>query len=167
MSNTNPHEKLQDLLKDFDVAMLTTRTAEGELRARPMAVADVEESGTVWFLTQRGSHKMDEILRDDQTNVSMQSSMKFVSLSGTITPVEDRAKLEEVWNEAWKHWFPEGKNDPALVLLRFDGETGEYWDNSGTSGLKYLIEAGRAYLAGERPDVADDPKIHGKVSLSK
>ena len=28
-----------------------------------------------------------------------------------------------------------------------------------------LIEAGKAYLSGQRPDIDDDPKIHGKVNL--
>jgi hypothetical protein len=46
-----------------------------------------------------------------------------------------------------------------------DPDAGEYWDNSGTSGVKYLIEAGKAYLSGEKPDVATDSKIHGKVKL--
>jgi hypothetical protein len=50
-------------------------------------------------------------------------------------------------------------------LLRVHGDAGEYWDNTGTGGIKYLIEAGRAYLSGTKPDVAGDPKVHGKVAL--
>jgi general stress protein 26 len=95
----------------------------------------------------------------------MQSKTKFVSLSGTAATVDDREKLSRLWKVEWKVWFPGGKDDPNLVLLRVDGSAGEYWDNSGTSGLKYLIEAGKALLTGTRPDVADDPKVHGKVSL--
>lgn len=162
---TTAHEKMHDLLKDFDTAMLVTRTPAGELRSRPMALADVDAEGTLWFLTQRGSGKMDEIARDEHVNVSMQSNRKFVSVSGTVTPVADRAKLNELWNEAWKTWFPGGKDDPNLTLLRVDGQSGEYWDNSGTSGIKYLIEAGKAYLSGTRPDVENDPQIHGSVKL--
>jgi general stress protein 26 len=160
-----PDDKFRDLLKDFNVAMLGTRTPDGQLRSRPMALADVESDGTLWFMTQGDSAKLDEIARDDQVNVSMQSKFKFVSISGTATPVKDRAKIEELWNESWKSWFPGGKDDPALVLLKIRGEEGEYWDNSGTNGIKYLIEAGKAYLSGTRPDVDNDPKIHGKVAL--
>ena len=162
---TQMSDRLQDLLTDFDAAMLVTRTADGHLRSRPMALADIEPDGTVWLLTQRDSGKMEEIARDSQVNVALQSKSKFVSLSGTISPVDDRRKVAELWNEAWKVWFPGGKDDPQLVLLRVQGDTGEYWDNSGLSGLKYLIEAGKAYLSGQRPDIDDDPKIHGKVNL--
>jgi len=158
-------DKLHELLEDFSAAMLVTTTADGRLRSRPMALADSEPDGTLWFLTQRGSPKMAEIARDEQVNVAMQSSLKFVSISGTATPIIDRAKIDELWNESWKTWFPGGKDDPKLVLLRIDPESGEYWDNSGASGIKYLIEAGKAYLSGTRPEVEDDPAIHGKVNL--
>ena len=158
-------DRLQDLLHDFDAAMLVTRTATGQLRSRPMALADIEPDGTLWLLTQRDSGKMDEIARDSHVNVALQSKAKFVSISGTISPIDDRRKVAELWNEAWKVWFPGGKDDPQLVLLRVQGDTGEYWDNSGLSGIKYLFEAGKAYLSGQRPDVDDDPKIHGKVRL--
>ncbi len=162
---TTPDDKLRELLTEFDTAMLVTRTAEGQLRARPMAFAAVDPDGTLWFVTERHSGKVDEIAKDNHVNVSMQTARKFVSVSGTAAPVDDRAKVAEVWKEAFKVWFPGGKDDPNLILLRVTGDAGEYWDNSGTSGIKYLIAAGRAYLSGTRPDVDNDPKIHGKVNL--
>ena len=158
-------DKLRELLQDFDVAMLVTRTAGGQLRSRPMALADVQPDGTLWFLTQRDSGKLEEIAQDKHVNVALQSKLKFLSISGTATAVEDRAKVAEIWNESWKVWFPGGKDDPALLLVRVQGDTGEYWDNSGSNGIKYLIEAGKAYLSGTRPAVDNDPKIHGKVDL--
>lgn len=161
----SPHNKLQDLLAGFETAMLVTRTPEGEIRSRPMAVAEIEPDGTLWFLTQSDSAKVDEIMDDRQVNVAMQTKLKFVSISGIATAVQDRRKVDKIWNEAWRHWFPDGKDDPSLLLLRVDGRTGEYWDNSGSSGIKYLIEAGKAYLAGTRPDVDHDPKIHAKLDL--
>lgn len=159
-------DKLRELLTDFDTAMLVTRTATNKLRSRPMALADVEPDGCLWFITERNSGKLDEIARNHDVNIAMQSKMKFVSISGAATPVDDRAKVAELWNEAWKVWFPGGKDDPTLILLKVQGETGEYWDNSGTSGIKYLIEAGKAYLSGTKPrEVEGDPKVHGKVSM--
>lgn len=162
---TTPAQKMRELIQDFSVAMLVTRTAEGTLRSRPMALAEVEDDGTLWFLTQGDSGKIDELASDSHVNVAMQSSWKYVSISGNARTVQDRAKVEELWNESWKVWFPKRKDDPALTLLRVDGESGEYWDNSGASGIKYLIEAGKAYLSGTRPNVEGDPKIHAKVEM--
>ncbi len=162
---TATEDKLHDLLEDFDAAMLVTRTQDGQLRSRPMMLAEVDSEGGLWFVTGRDSAKMDELAQDHHVNVAMQSKRKFVSISGQVRTVDDRDKVAELWNEMWRVWFPGGKGDPNLLLLKVDGEMGEYWDNSGTSGVKYLIEAGKAYLRGTRPDVEGDTKIHGKVDL--
>src|SRR5215207_5477177 len=45
------HERFQDLIKEFDTAMLVTRNADDRLEARPMAIADVEETNDLWFIT--------------------------------------------------------------------------------------------------------------------
>ncbi len=119
----------------------------------------------MWFFTERESAKIGEIADDDHVNVTLQSRSKFVSLSGKATVVEDRRKVDEFWSESCKVWFPGGKDDPSLVLLHVQGGQGEYWDTSGTSGIKYLLEAGRAYLTGNKPEVTEDPKLHGKVLL--
>jgi general stress protein 26 len=159
-------EKVRELLAVFDSAMLVTRTAAGELRSRPMAVADLDAGGVLWFVTERYSGKIEEIARDGHVNVAMQSRMKFVSISGAATAVDDPRKVAELWNESWRVWFPGGKDDPSLILIKVQGDQGEYWDNSGTSGIRYLIEAGKAYLSGEKPrDVERDPKVHGKVGM--
>ena len=92
---TSAGKKLHDLLEDFGVAMLVTRADDDTMRGRPMALAEVESEGTLWFATDRNSGKMDEIEKDDHVVVTMQSSTKFVSLSGKATPVDDREKISE------------------------------------------------------------------------
>lgn len=155
--------QLQKLLHDFDVAMLVTRSSNGQLRSRPMALATVEADGELWFVSDRHSAKIDEITANNQVNVAMQGNNKFVSVSGIASVVDDRARIARLWKESWKIWFPGGKDDPAILLLRIRGDAGEYWDNSGIGGMKYLLEAGRAYLTGTRPNVEGDPAVHGKV----
>jgi general stress protein 26 len=160
---TNTFEYLHDLLEDFDTAMLVTHSPNGSLHARPMAVAQVEPTGNLWFVTDRSSGKMDDIHVDAHVNVTMQGGGKFVSVSGIANELEDRRKVEEIWNEHMRVWFPGGKDDPNLVLLRVDAREGEYWDNSGTNAIKYMFKAGRAYLRGERPN--DDRTEHSKVKM--
>jgi general stress protein 26 len=163
---TTPSVKLHELLESFGVAMLVTRTKEGELRGRPMALAKADESGNLWFATDRNSPKVHEIQEEEEVAITMQDGSRYVSISGVATVRDDRAKLAELWKTEWKVWFPGGKDDPNITLLEVDGTAGEYWDNSGASGLKYLIEAGKALLSGTRPDnVGEDPKIHGKVTM--
>lgn len=162
---TTPSIKLHELVESFGVAMLITRTNDGEMRGRPMALAHVDESGDLWFATGKHSAKVDEIEQESHVAITMQDKTRFVSISGVATFSQDRAKIAELWKTEWKVWFPGGKDDPNITLLIVDSTMGEYWDNSGVSGLKYLIEAGKALLSGTRPEIEDDPKIHGKVTL--
>jgi len=155
--------KLIDLLNDFDTAMLVTRGDDGSLDSRPMAVAQVEDDGQIWFVTDRNSGKIADLMLDKEVAVTMQSANKFVSLSGTANAVDDRAKLNDLWSEAWKVWFPEGKASESIVLLRIEPTRGEYWDNSGLNGVKYLLKAGKAYLRGKRPET--DTATNASVSL--
>lgn len=130
-----------------------------------MALAEVQPDGVVWFVTSRASGKIDELSQDGNVLVTMQSKTKFVSLSGKATTVEDRAKVGQLWKTEWKVWFPKGKEDPDIILIQVNGEMGEYWDDSGTNGIRYLVESGVALLTGSKPHVDDDPKLHAKVKL--
>jgi general stress protein 26 len=158
-----PRQKFHELLQSFDHAMLVTTAADGHLRSRPMAIADVEPDGDLWFATGVESGKIDEILEHPSVNVSLQANRRFLSLSGNATLVRDRARIDELWNDAWKTWFPGGKDDPHLVLLRVEAVEGEYWDSAGLSGLKYLFEAGKARLSGQTPEVGAEQ--HGSVRM--
>jgi general stress protein 26 len=75
----------------------------------------------------------------------------------------DRQLIEEMWKEAWKVWFPGGKSDPNIAVLKFTAHEGEFWDNGGIQGLKYVYEAAKAYVSGETPK--KDELQHAKVRL--
>jgi general stress protein 26 len=155
-----------ELLHEFDTATLITRArATGELHARPMAVADVGDDGTLWFITKVDSTKVLEIRADSRATISLQSARTFVTMNGHFELVADRAKVDEIWKEAYRIWFV-GENDPELVLLRFTPFDAEYWDNSGAHGVKHAFEAAKAYLKGQSVNPGKfDPEAHAKVVL--
>jgi general stress protein 26 len=153
-------EHLYDLLEDFDTAMLVTHPGSGYAHARPMAVAELEPDADAYFVTAIDSPKIAEIEANPKVTLTFQSASKFASVSGRVSVVRDRALIDRLWKEAWKVWFPDGKADPRITLLKFDGEQGEYWDNSGLQGLKYVFEAAKAYAKGEEP--ATDRKQNAK-----
>lgn len=158
-------EKFIDMLGRFDNAMLVTHSQTHDLEARPMAVAQVDEGGGVWFVTDRQSGKMIDLAANRNVVVTMQSSNEFLTMVGRAEIHDNREKVHELWQTNWKVWFPEGKDDPSIVLLRIDPEQGEYWDNSGLSGIKYLFKTGKAYVKGERAET--DPDINASVSLDQ
>ena len=161
---TNTHEHLYDLLKDFDTAMLVTQSADGHMHSRPMAIAELRADSDAYFVTSIESPKVAEIKANPTVTLTFQSSKQYASLSGQAAIVRDQALIDRLYKEDWKIWFPQGKRDPSISMLRFNAQHGEYWDNAGAQGLKFVFEAAKAYVKGERPK-EDDKKQHAKVEL--
>jgi general stress protein 26 len=164
-SKQNEQQHLVDVLKDFDTAMLTTRTTSGDLRGRPMALADIQQSGSVLFATSLTNETVREIEKDPRVAITVQGKARFASVSGIASLTRDRGLIERHWKEGWKVWFPEGKEDPNICLITFDATDGEYWDNTGTRGLKFAVRAAKAYVSGERLE-SRDKDANAKVHLS-
>ncbi|HEY0426751.1 MAG TPA: pyridoxamine 5'-phosphate oxidase family protein [Pyrinomonadaceae bacterium] len=153
-------EKLNELIKDIDFAMLTTNDG-GVLRSRPMQTQDFEFDGDLWFFTSSETHKAEEIERDNRVNVSYGApeDNKYVSVSGRGSIVKDQEKIDEYWNDILKAWFPEGKDSPDLVLLKVEVEQAEYWD-APSSKVAQALGFLKALATGERADVGENEKIN-------
>lgn len=159
ISESEKRDRLKKLVSDFDTAMLVTHLKDGQLRSRPLAIAEKGEDGSLYFAISVDSAKVQEIAGDSHVNLSMQDKRRFVSVTGRARVVDDRAMVERLWSESWKVWFPKGKDDPSLRILIVDPSEAAYWDASGIEGLKYLFESAKAYLTGTRPD-SDNDQAH-------
>lgn len=146
----NDQARLSELLEKFSTAMVVTRTAAGELRARPLTFAG-ELEGRLYFATSAESPKVAELDRDARIAITMQDRVRYVSVSGRAEVSDDRALIDRLWRESWRVWFPDGKDDPTLRLLAVTPVAAEYWDQSGGRGLKHLVEMVKAYATGTTP----------------
>ena len=151
------------LIKDIQMAMLTTVNDDGSLRSRPMATQQAEADGTLWFFTRAEAPKVEEVRQDRRVNVSYAEpkGQKYVSVSGTAELVRDPAKNKELWNPLLKAWFPKGLEDPELVLLKVSVEKAEYWD-SHSSTMVHLI----GYLKAAATGQPYHPGKHEKVDIA-
>lgn len=155
-------EHLFDIIEDFDTAMMITRDGES-LHARPMAVSRFEQGTDAYFATSLTSPKIAEIEARPQVLLTFQGSSTYASVEGRASVVRDRALIEKLWSPAWTAWFPKGKDDPDLCILKIDPVSAEYWDNSGTKGLRYLFEGAKAILQGRK--AAESHDQHSQVKL--
>jgi general stress protein 26 len=166
MESKNQEREFQTLLRSFATAMLVTHSKNGELRGRPMSVASVEDDGDLWFTTGVNSTKADELLADPRVVVVFEDGTKHVSVSGNARLLVNRDKAEELWSEAWRPWFPGGPDDPELCLVHVRSQEAEYWDMSGLRGIRYLFDAVKHVVKGERMGDDPDKSHHAKVALS-
>jgi len=156
-------ERLHTLLKKFDHAMLVSHTRDGEMHARPMAVAHLSPGNDAFFVTSLKSPKVGEIELDPEVLVTFQSGGAFATISGRARVVRDRGLIERYWSNAWSAWFPRGTSDPDLCVIAVQAEHGEYWNRAGVQAIKYAFAAAEAYVSGERPLLGPDQ--HAKVKL--
>lgn len=155
--------RLREILDDAGVVMLVTRDRAGASHVRPMAVAKVDDDGTIYLATSAKTAKIAELQADPRADLIFQGKVQFATVSGKASIRRERALIDELWRESWKLWFPEGKEDPDIVILVVSPERGEYWDQSGISGISFLFRAAKAYVTGKEMDYNTD--VHGKVSL--
>ncbi len=161
-SNTTHEEavkKLGALIKDIKFAMLTSIDG-GLLRARPMVTQKTEFDGILWFLTSTKTHKVSEIDQDPRVCIAYSDidDNNYVSVSGTAQVVQDRAKIEEMWNPLYKAWFPDGLDDPTICLLKVTVEQAEYWDSPSSAvaniaGFVKAVATGKPAKGGEHEQV--------------
>ncbi len=164
--NTKQH--LKELLESFDTAMLITRAGELD-HARPMTVAQIESTSasdpsvgtTIWFVTRQDAPKSEEIQKDARVSATFQADRRFVALSGHAELVTDHAKVRELWRPGWKVWFPDGKDDPHLVLIKVQVTDAEFWDNAGAKRIRFAFEAARALFTKKRAELVSGQ--HGRV----
>lgn len=132
LSGTAALEKLRELLAEFPIAFMVT-VSGGALEARPIGIVGDHAAfnGTLWFITDKRSHKVAAIESGAQTALLFQNdkSGNYLHLSGSAAVVDDRAKLEELYSTLQRTWFPKGLDDPDITLLRFDASEGHYWDS--------------------------------------
>jgi len=153
------------LLKKFQNVMLVTHSGLHGFHSRPMAIAEVEDDGRLWFVTSVDTAKVHEIAVDSHVHlVAQDGNNAFLTITGRASLIGDREKTAHLWQEAFRVWFPRGKDDPDIELIAVRPERGEFWDNTGARRFKYLWEAAKAYMSGTTPD-AEDGDMHGKVRL--
>src|SRR5438128_391930 len=165
LSESEKRERLHELMADFSTAMLVTRTSDAGMRARPLSIAEKRDDGGLYFSTAIDSPKADELRADPHVAVVMQDARRFVSISGVARLVQDRKLIDDLWSEAWKVWFPKGKDDPSLAVLVVEPSEASYWDMSGTTGLRYVFQMAKAYATGTRPPSDDDDQHTAHVKL--
>ncbi len=161
--NSENQRKLIEALRGFDTLMVATNASNGQMHARPMAVAEVDDAGEVWFVTDKLSHKVDEIIADPAALVTGQAERGYVSVTGELDVIHDPERLSTLWRSDWNVWFDEGEKDPRVVLLRLRPQVGEFWVTRMIGSVRYLFDATRAFLDGREP--REDTLEHAKVPL--
>ena len=152
---------LYDLIDGIEVAMFTTRRADGHLVSRPMQTQERTSGVDLWFMTNVETHKLDELMADPHVNLAYynNSSREWVSVSGVATVSTDRELVRELYQPDWKAWIGDeggerdgSPDDPRIALILVEAESVTYMKVTKPRPV-VLFEVAKAIITGEPPKV--------------
>jgi general stress protein 26 len=140
--------KVRELIEAVRVAFLTTVDLHGTFHARPVQTLGFEPENTLWFFTDRGSAKVEELNRDIRVSLAYADPRAhvYVAVCGSGTLLRDAHKARQLWSVEQRAFYPQGPEDDRLLLLRVRIERAEYWLTPSRVG--YLAAAARAAITG-------------------
>ena len=153
-------KKIKELADAADICLFVTNLTELPLSARPMSRQKIDDDGTLWFFSDKDSHKNQHIEADKRVQLffSNRNSSEYLSIYGSAEIVRDSAKAKELWSPIAKTWFNGGPEDPLLTIIKVTPEDGYYWDTKDGKIVTLLKIAAGAITGKEI-----DGSLEGKV----
>jgi general stress protein 26 len=137
--------KFWESLKGDRTVMLGLKGVEDD-RTRPMTAlidegdggGDSEERGTIYFFGSKTDGIGQDLQRSTRAVAAFSSKGHdiFAHIHGTLSPSDDRAVIDRLWNPIIASWYKDGKDDPDLQLIRFDADKADVWEASQFATLK-------------------------------
>ena len=132
-------EMWKALKSDRTVMLALAGVEEGH--SQPMTAQmlhDDDARGPIWFFTSKDTDLVKELTQSHRAVVHFASKGHdlFAHIHGSLRPDNDRETIDRLWNPIVASWYKDGKDDPDLLLLKFNAERAEVWEASAFSTLK-------------------------------
>jgi general stress protein 26 len=151
---------LKEMAEKVKICMFNTVDEKGQFHSRPMATAKIEEDGSLWFFTNEYAPKAKEISKENEVNLgySDPSNHTYIYVNGKAELVDDKVRKEAYFSPAVKAWFPDGVDDPRLILVKVSPTIAEYWDGSA-SKMVVAFQMLKAIVTGDTPEIGKHESI--------
>ena len=150
-------ETIWDELEKFRVCFMAD-VSNRQIVARPMSPLVRRNENLIWFVTDRESGKTGDLADDTPVALLFQdeSATCYIVVTGAVSLVDDRDRIEELWSPVMKEWF-DGPDDPRIVCISFDPREADIWDGPHkiVAGLKLLVTA----ATGQKTDLGSHAKV--------
>ena len=113
------------------------------------AQLDKDANSAIWFFTSKDNHLAE--MGPATCTFASKSHDMFARFEGVLSEETSRERLDKQWSNFVEAYFPGGKDDPNLLMLRMDLGNAELW--AADQGI--LTTAKMAMGMDVRGDVAD------------
>lgn len=143
--------KLWDEIEKHDTGMLGI-VGGAPHHAQPMTAFPEPEHGQIWFFTRTDTDLAREVTDGKAAMFVFQQKEIQACIAGQLTLQHDPARIDKYWNAVVAAWYPGGKSDPKLTLLRLDCDDAHVWI-SQAGPAKFAWEIAKANAMKHAPDV--------------
>jgi general stress protein 26 len=158
MSNDQKNLELDDvvsILNDSKIVMLTTALNDGKLLAHPMVPQQVTADADVWFFLGLHGDQATALRTNPYVNITVAEAGNWLSVAGRVEFVDDRAKIDELWDDSVAAWFDQGRNDPNLGLIKVTSDSAQHWGLTGGK-LSAMAQIVKSKVTGQRTGGGSD-----------
>ena len=117
--------------------------------AAAFAIGGAEAAKPVRFVPDADLAFLDPVVT---TSYQTRDHGFIACIAGQLAEHYDRDRIARFWNPIASAWFPEGKDDPSLTLLRLVPKDARVWV-SQSNPVSFGFALAKAKLTGTEPDV--------------
>ena len=107
--------------------MLMTIDEHAAPIGRPMLPLLLEKDPCVYFLTHQNSRKVSHITARSQVAMTMVGNSCYVVVTGNAATSREPGLIQRLWQPTYRAWFPDGKDDADITVLRVTVDRVDYW----------------------------------------
>ena len=157
-TDTHDRQAVEDRLwSEIDKAhygMLGLVDVDPPQHFQPMTAFTDAAGASVYFFCRADSDLARDAGAGHQAMLVIQAKDREVQacIGGELSARRDQSVIDRFWNPVIAAWFPEGKGDPGLTVLKFAPRDAQVWI-SDQGPVKFGWEIAKANATGKEPDV--------------
>jgi general stress protein 26 len=158
-TDLNDRAELEDRLwkeiKKGRFGMLGLTGAMPAQHFQPMTAFCEPQNGEIWFFTRKDTDLARAVLNgggDAMFVVQSKDQDIQACIGGRLELREDRERINRYWSPVVAAWYPGGRDDPQLALLRLQAQDAQVW-LSEAGPLKFAWEIAKANVTHAEPDL--------------
>jgi general stress protein 26 len=149
--------RLWDEIEKDQVGMLGV-VGRSAHHLQPMTAFVEPAANRLWFFTRNDTDLVDEIGAGHPAMFVFQQRDLRACIGGRLTVAPDRQRMDRYWNAVVAAWYPKGKDDPHLTLLRLDCDDAQVWI-SQAGPMRFAWEIAKANATGHTPDLGGRTEV--------
>lgn len=155
-AKTDPITQLWDEIDGVQVVMLGS--PDHAQHMQPMAPQTAREEKAIWFFTRVSSDIAKAAAQGGIVHMCLVTDDYQACLDGDLTTTYSPEHIDRYWSSVVEAWYPGGKTDADLTMLRFTPRTAAIWAST-SSKLLFGWQIAKAITTGEEPDVGHSAHV--------